>query len=181
MINSSILLLAMAALTGVVAAVILRRFTKTWLGAAVAIPLAGLIVWQLTPLFTSTPLEFGAPALLTVKFKKALDQVPTPLLAPPPQFRVDAPPVRIPRERTIVWRLRPATAGQAVRGAADMIRMYGEVESATLTHFPMRFEFLGIRMAWGYWFGVIGGASFLASMAVGRRGSRVAAGPASSI
>jgi hypothetical protein len=140
-------------------------------GLAAAGGLAALVMWQVKPMFTATPLQFGAPAVLTVKFTKPLDKISEPLLTLPPWLRIDGPPVHVPRERSTAWRLRAVATGSATLDAAALVRGYSDVESATLNQFPMQFRFFGIRMEWGYWFGAVASMGVALSGAIPGPGS----------
>ncbi len=95
------------------------RYLRLMLKPAVilTIPMVLALV-QLDAFYGRQPLEVGAPALVTVQMKEAIDpSAPPPALEVPDGFAVESPAVRALAERQVVWRVRP------VREALGVLRV----------------------------------------------------------
>ncbi len=78
--------------------------------AVIAIPAALLFFW-LDAAFGRAPLAVGSAAVVTAELRDPLDaSAPPPVLECPPGIAIEGPPVRIPAERQISWRIRPHAA-----------------------------------------------------------------------
>ncbi len=76
----------------------------------IAAPVVALLVLPLNDFYARTPLQNGGTAVLTVR-SRSLDAVK---LTAPSWIQVDAPPVRVPADREISWRLRATAANRGV-------------------------------------------------------------------
>jgi hypothetical protein len=74
-----------------------------------AVPLL-LLFTQLEAYFGRTPVNLGQDFLVRVTFQNA-DALPNSALQVPPGLEMTAPPVHIPSERQVDWRLKAAKAG----------------------------------------------------------------------
>lgn len=78
------------------------------------VPMVVLLV-QLEAFYGSSPLRVGEAAIVTLQMTEDL---PAPLLEAPETIAIETPPVRIPAERRISWRIRPQ---QAVSGELRLV------------------------------------------------------------
>jgi hypothetical protein len=76
---------------------------------ALILTLPAILIWaQLDSLYGHAALRAGEPALITIQFEEAPLSIPS--LSLPAGISLDAPPVRVLRERQISWRIRPLHA-----------------------------------------------------------------------
>lgn len=71
-----------------------------------AAPFLALLAVPLNGFLTRTPLEAGGAAVLTVRWRGALHAGAPVELRTPSWILVDAPPVHVPADREVSWRLR---------------------------------------------------------------------------
>ena len=104
--------------------------------AVMIVPLV-LILAQLSLWFDRAPLRPGEETLVKAGLEAAADPVGLGLeLETPPGLEITAPPVRIPDEREIVWRIRalaPGTGRLVLRGGGQAVEKSVTVGGQALT------------------------------------------------
>jgi hypothetical protein len=71
------------------------------------VPIVFLLI-QLEAFYGREPLPVGKAAIVTVQMKETIDErTPVPVLESPSGISVETPPVRVPSQRQVSWRIRP--------------------------------------------------------------------------
>jgi hypothetical protein len=91
--------------------------------AALTAPML-LLFAQMDAIYGRASLRVGDPVLLTMQMTQPVDTV-APRLETGPEIAVESPPVRVPAERQVSWRIRPL---KAVAGIIHVIGPSGVIE-----------------------------------------------------
>lgn len=116
--------------------------------------------------FGRAPLPLGKPSVVTIQLKTGL--LPTVRLEPPSGIVVETPPVRVPRDGQISWRVRPArlTSDDLKFRLDDRVLSAGMhtffLHDSSIRSIDIRYPNAAILgLPWLVWFFAISGASAL--------------------